>query len=366
LIKYDASLYDGKSALEQEVTLSTQGSTLFIENKEINLCFKVKDLLCEAPFSKSPLIIDLPNGSRIECHKYDQELLNHILKRESHLLFWLERNKLAITFTFICTIIFAVFFVQKIEPQLAHSIAQAVDQKVLNRFDDRILSIIDSQYVKKSKLPTEVQFQLREKILEYAHREDIRVLFREGSQIGANAFALGGRTIIITDELIQKLNNEKLVLSIAFHELGHLKHRHFFERTVSAILYNFLFVFALNDLTGFTESLAQAGMGLIFLKNSRAHESEADEYSFHLLFKAGFSPVCFATGMQLLAGKGLNQSSQNGSDFFSTHPSTQKRISEVFKKFPNAGDCLYDPSKPIYERSPVEAAPELINILKEK
>lgn len=358
-----ASYYDGSSAVATQVTIYTQGNNLVIEGLKEQNNYLIQDICCEAPFANSPLIIELPDGGRIECKSYDQHFLSEILKRESRFLLWLERNKGAILTTVVLTVLLGIFFVQKVEPLIAHTIAHSIDQKIVDRFDHQVLSIIDNNYVKKSKLPVDIQEDLRFEIMKYTHRDDLEILFRQGYRVGANAFALGGKTMIITDELIEKVNNKKLVLSIAFHELGHLKHRHFLERTISGILYNFLYVFALGDLTGFTESLAQAGMGLIFLKNSRAHESEADLYSFNLLKSAGLSPVCFANSMQILSGVGVNQSSNKKSDFFSTHPSTQKRIEDVFKTHPNASDCDYDPKNIIYERNPVNADPNLRKLL---
>ncbi len=52
------------------------------------------------------------------------------------------------------------------------------------------------------------------------------VEFRASPIIGANAFALPGGIVIVTDQLMQLAEHDDEILAVLAHEIGHVKHRH--------------------------------------------------------------------------------------------------------------------------------------------
>ena len=58
------------------------------------------------------------------------------------------------------------------------------------------------------------------------------LFFHSSETIGANALAFPGGPIVVTDELIQKLDKPELVAAVLAHELAHIEERHSMQQIV--------------------------------------------------------------------------------------------------------------------------------------
>ena len=74
------------------------------------------------------------------------------------------------------------------------------------------------------------------------------------------------------------------------------------------------------------------GLSITLLKFNRDHEYEADKYGLILMAMAGYNPEEGIKAEERM-GKVTNN---NGADFLSTHPRSQKRIEELRKFLPEA------------------------------
>lgn len=224
---------------------------------------------------------------------------------------------------------------------ISHYAAGLINQKILNQMDKHILNTLDARLLSKSRLSEKTKQDLKDYFLQNELRKDIEIHFRRGSRLGANALALAGKTVIITDELVKKLSNKKLLYTIYLHEKGHLEHRHMARRMIQVSIYNFILFFLTNDMEGATEKLANVGATLISLSYSRDDEREADDYSIENLNRFEISPLCFSKAMNLFVNNSKEYASvKNGRrDFLSTHPNPGERIEKPAVLFPDAKDC---------------------------
>jgi len=150
--------------------------------------------------------------------------------------------------------------------------------------------------------------------------------FRSSPAIGANAMALGGSQIVITDKLVEILNSDELAAVVA-HELGHLHYKHILRLEVRQIGLSGV----LSLLVGFhgaNDELLGTAIGLGQSKYSREFESEADAYSISLMNASGLSPCLLASSLKKLEQAAASQSGANPS-WFSSHPPTQVRINMI-------------------------------------
>jgi predicted Zn-dependent protease len=102
-------------------------------------------------------------------------------------------------------------------------------------------------------------------------------------------------------------------------------------------------------MTGDGSGMGDMGVGLgsalVSSAYSRGHESEADEYAFKKMLQAHIDPKSFSNIMNRMTSymtEDTNASNENEEDnvldYFSSHPSTQKRVdlanrySECFKQ----------------------------------
>jgi Zn-dependent protease with chaperone function len=152
----------------------------------------------------------------------------------------------------------------------------------------------DARWLKPSKLPSERQKELRERFDRLAaavpadlrrypgYAPRLRLHFRSG--MPANAFALPGGDIILTDEMVQlaaarQLGDDALVGVLA-HEVGHVMARHTTRMLVEQAVLNVGLGLALGDVS----SLLSTGTSLLTgLAYRRGHETEADCFASALM-----------------------------------------------------------------------------------
>lgn len=94
--------------------------------------------------------------------------------------------------------------------------------------------------------------------------------FRKNPVIGANAFALPGGYMLITDELIDLANNNDEIVAVLAHELGHVKGRHALRQTLQGTVSGFIII----AITGDVSSIA-SGLPALMMNISYSRELEA-------------------------------------------------------------------------------------------
>ncbi len=163
---------------------------------------------------------------------------------------------------------------------------------------DQGLRDLDARLLKPSRLPPARQQELRARfdalatqvgpqLRRYpAYAPPLRLEFRRG--LGANAFALPGGTVVLTDGMVElaarrQLPDEALVGVLA-HEIGHVLHRHTTRMVVEQGVLNVGLGLALGDVSSL---LSVGGSLLTGLAYRRGHESEADCFAVALMRQAG-------------------------------------------------------------------------------
>lgn len=194
--------------------------------------------------------------------------------------------------------------------------------------DQSLVWLDDSDWFKPSGLDQSMQDRLRRKFAELSvdlpYAQYYRLEFRESGYIGANAFAMPGGTIVITDDMVKLAETDEEVLAVLAHEIGHVELRHVMRQ----VLQGSAVAVAAATLAGDAATLSAAVTGLPAVlaqaKYSRDFETEADDFAFQLLHKHAMSPEAFATVMERLESEcGCEPGAL---DFLSTHPVTSERI----------------------------------------
>jgi Zn-dependent protease with chaperone function len=182
---------------------------------------------------------------------------------------------------------------------------------------------------KPSKLDENRQAQTRRVLAERlrpGHVDLKRIAFRDSPDLGANALALEGGDIVLTDDLIHILSTEEQIAVVA-HELGHVHHRHnqrLWLRQVGLLGAMRLLL----GTNGWNDPIADTTQLLGQTRYSREFEADADAYAVGLLTESGISPCHLATGLRKLeAAAPIHVRTQ--SEWFSTHPLTEDRIEKI-------------------------------------
>ena len=154
---------------------------------------------------------------------------------------------------------------------------------------------------------------LAEHLLAVTPRLDmpVRIEFRSGGQLGANAFALPGGTVVFTDELVRLASNREQLEAVYGHELGHLDRRHSLRRVAQNSLVTMAAIMITGDASATTDLIGTIPFILTDLAWTREFEREADDYALAYLRQRDLAPQHFADIMKRLE---CSQRSTGGKD----------------------------------------------------
>lgn len=146
-----------------------------------------------------------------------------------------------------------------------------------------------------------------------------------------NAFCAPGGYIYVYTGLIKFLDSEDQLAGVLGHEIAHADKRHSTEQLTKSYSIGLLLQVVLGNNVALLQEIAQ---GLISLKFSRNHETEADEYSVKYLCGTSYNAAGAAGFFQKLLD--LQQAGETP-EFLSTHPSPDNRVENINANRTNSG-----------------------------
>lgn len=302
--------------------------------------YSIDQLTFESPLGDTPREISIDDGSLFTSTELStMDTLRSAISKNNHsnILHKLESNSSMIIASIVFTFLFCWgFFIYGI-PAVANSIAHQLPIDSIEE-GDSALYVLDSTLFEPSQLDETRQQSIRQMLNPYLSEyseQTLKIHFRQynhettvadSSHIEpiANAFALPDGNIVFTDELINLIEHDHELLAIAFHELGHLQHKHILRRSIQGAISWVILLLMTGDLES-AELIAGLPVLLLDLQYSRDFEIEADQYAISALKDQGISPQYFADIMKRLASD-ESDPENNWSKYFSTHPMTQERI----------------------------------------
>ncbi len=154
-----------------------------------------------------------------------------------------------------------------------------------------------------------------------------------------NAFALPGGYVFINRGAIEAADNESQLAGVMAHELSHVALRHGTNQATKAILAETglgIFGAVFGDSTGgaLLTTLGSFTAGGVLLRYSRTAESQADVMGTQVLYDAGYDPRAMAQFFEKLEGESKGK---NPPEFFSDHPSPERRVERVDEEVEKLG-----------------------------
>jgi Zn-dependent protease with chaperone function len=217
-------------------------------------------------------------------------------------------------------------------PAAAKMIAGHLPQTVMQAASRQTLEVLERSALKPTELETTVRERLERRFqsltAEHAGHH-LRVLFRKGGRLRANAFALPDGTVIFTDEMVALSANDEELLTVLAHEAGHVVHRHGLRSVIQNSLFAFLVLAITGDVSGTSNLFLGLPVVLTKLAYSRGFEREADDYALAYARGHGIAPRHFSNLMRRLEGErraGDEGGDDRWSNYLSTHPSTEERL----------------------------------------
>jgi len=146
------------------------------------------------------------------------------------------------------------------------------------------------------------------------------LIFRKGN-VGPNAFALPSGQIVLTDEIVDLVNDDNAVMGILAHELGHLHERHLMRRIIQTSTVGAVATLLFGDVSSVVANIPTV---LLDMKYSRDAEQEADDYAIAMLKKNDIRLAKFAMVFEKLSAKAGEQV-----PYLASHPASAERIAHI-------------------------------------
>ena len=164
-----------------------------------------------------------------------------------------------------------------------------------------------------------------------SERPNLPWTFRVVDDATVNAFALPGGFVYVTRGLLTHLNSEAELVSVLGHEIGHVTARHsaaMVSKQQLAMLGLGVGMIVRPELQQFGD-LAQAGVGLMFLKFGRDAEREADDLGLRYLGKLSYDPQEAVEVFSVLDRVSRQTGEGRLPSWLSTHPAPEDRAQRL-------------------------------------
>jgi Zn-dependent protease with chaperone function len=202
---------------------------------------------------------------------------------------------------------------------------------------EALLGSLDAHWLAPSGLPTARQEQLRAafsravaRAYPPGERPAYELRFGASPRLGANALALPGGTIVVTDRMLQLLDGrDDVACGVLAHELGHVRHRHGMRLLLQTAVLGAATGLVLGD---FGSVLAAAPVLLGQAGYSRDAERQADAEAVAVLRANDLSPAIMVELFRRLAEQRHAQAGDAGAlgIALASHPTDAERI-EAFR-----------------------------------
>ncbi len=329
MITLEGQYYDGRQPIAVPALLEFTGREVTLTAGQVSGHYAADKLSVSPRIGKTDRFIVLPHGGQFQCP--DQAFLESLPQTspsEGPVAWLEERWGFALTgVAIIACILLAGYFLGL--PVAAERIAARIPIKTEQRLGRRSLAWLDENgWLKPTNLDKKKQLDIRDGFdrlrSELPLKDYYQLELRSSRAFGANAFALPGGTIVITDEMVSATESPAEVQAVLAHEIGHVELRH----TMRSVLQNSAVAVAAAAVTSdaATLSIAVAGLPVLLAKTkySREFETAADDFAFKLLKQKGYSPAAFASIMERLAQK--HKPEERAFAYVSTHPITEERV----------------------------------------
>ena len=230
MIKHTATYFDGASAASHEATLQLFGNMVLLESAGGSHQLDRGNAQLIPPVGSGSWAIELEQGGRVE---FRNDELGHAIGDafgQPRFVSMLERSwPWALAMAVVAAVGIWATLTWGV-PAAARQVAFAVPPELEAKLGDESMSGLDRLFFDDSELGDE-QRERVERIFRQVRDESpdystYRLLFRKSDGIGANAFAVPGGIVVITDEMVELAADDDELVSVLAHEIGHLAQRH--------------------------------------------------------------------------------------------------------------------------------------------
>ena len=301
--------YPGSSR-QASARLRVAAGNIYIENAHNEkYCVALNRVQVSPRLANVPRRLTLPDGALISVDDNDfiDRAFGSVLARHKARV-WLPRVGWLLLPLVFAAVIYTVY--GRGLPSVSEYIAYRIPPQYIQSLSTELYdNLQQTDYIYPSRLSDEARARARRLFAAVAAdypAADITLSMRlhhlswrqKATGAGnANAFALPGGEIILTDALLRRLSDEEIQTVIA-HEIGHVRLRHGLRLLVQTSGTAALASFLLGDYSG----LMAIPLLLVHLSYSRDFEREADCFAYDYLRRHRLSPRLLEQALMRIEG----------------------------------------------------------------
>lgn len=341
-MRVQCGYYDGRVAVRRGVSLSLEGGMLHLRGEDLSLSYRLDQLTVTPGVGSTLRRLRLPDGG--SCELADHAFVAQLEQlqgrgRGAALLHRWERSLPLALGALLLTALVVLLFLRFGVPVMARQVAFRLPTAAEATMGRETIAILDRLMLKPSRLG-----QVRRNELEGLFRRvagsgvasvAYRLEFRSSEVLGANAFALPGGIVVLTDGLVELARNDDEIAAVLAHELGHVRQRHVLRHVLQNSVTGLLVATLTGDLTSITALSATLPTAIVDATYSRQFEREADDAAIAWMKSAGVEPRRYG---EILARLQAQLDTRSGDPFeqktpahnyLSNHPDTGERIRRI-------------------------------------
>lgn len=292
--------YAPSSSQQNPAELRRTADTIFVIDSAGETLHQQDIKQCEVstPLAGLPYKVLFNNGACYETldqHSVESLFKEHFKPSNIH---FLEQHTLAIVLAVIGIPLMVFFALKFAMPFAAQQLAPKVPQSLLAKLDQQIIETLDEQVFSPTKASPILRTSLSNAWSRLPNNENLTLLARHGGHIGANAFALPGGHIVVTDQLLDALKNENEILAVLSHESGHVFEYHGLRNIIHSLGTAAVISAVIGDASWIAELVLVSVPTLMGqLSYSRELEQSADEYAKGVLLTLNLPSSCLGAGL---------------------------------------------------------------------
>ena len=325
---FPGTFYDGTSGVAHAATLRRIGGAHFaLEGAGIARSGDVASLSVTPRLARIARAVEFPDGARLLiAHDADIDAWFPRPGRLEALVDRMERHAHVVALAMVVCAAALVVGATWGLPWLADRIVETMPPDVERALGEEVLGSLDALGLKPSGLDADRRAALSARFARLAHAAggDYRLEFRDAPAIGPNAFAVPGGTIVVSDQLVGVLGDDREFDAVVAHEIGHQRHRHALRQALRGSLVAIAAALFTGDVSSAGAVVVAVPTFLLDNHYSRGFEDEADREAFELLARANESPHWFAAAITEIESK--QPDNEEPMAYLSSHPSAAERI----------------------------------------
>jgi len=333
--------FDGQSSARQQVVLTLTESELFIRGEQGTKNFRLSELRLSDALGRVQRAIYLPDGGK--CEIRNTAFACALQKRLGKGRFFSQVHRFEASLklagvALLLTGLVVWAFIRFGIPILAERMAYAIPSAAENTMGEEAFAFLDSRFFSETGLPEGRMAEVRElfgEILANMEQDErrYRLMFRDSTVLGANALALPGGTVVVTDAFMELVDQDEQLIAVLAHEIGHIRNRHALRQIIQDSAAGLLIATLTGDIVSSSSIAAALPTMLVDAKFSRDMEREADDVAIRYMLRRDLPLQHFASILQALQsslkGEHDDEAEPSALGYLSTHPATSERIERL-------------------------------------